>query len=221
LNTKVTIDTIKEVDPDAVFLATGSQPIKPEIDGIDKDHVYFANDVFKKEAPVGQNNVIIGGGATGIELALYLAEYGSLRPETFEFLTFYDAVEEDDAFEMLYKGNKKVTVLEKLGKFGSNIGQTTKWILLDKCDKLGVDRYGNVNVTEIGDDFVRYEDEEGTEKIVKNVDKVYYATGVKPNDALYEPVKELGIEVEKIGSARKPETALEAVHRGSKMANRL
>ena len=221
LNTKVTIDTIKDVDPDAVFLATGSQPIRPEIEGINKDHVYFANDVFKKEAPVGENNVIIGGGATGIELALYLAEYGSLRSETFEFLTFYDAIEEDDAFGMLHKGNKKVTVLEKLGKFGSNIGQTTKWILLDKCDKLGVDRYGNVNVTEIGDDFVRYEDDEGTEKVVENIDKVYYATGVKPNDELYEPVKGLGIEVEKIGSARKPETALEAVHRGYKMANRL
>jgi hypothetical protein len=78
-----------------------------------------------------------------------------------------------------------------------------------------------VNVTEIGDNFVKYEDEKGVEQVVKNVDKVYYATGVKPNDNLYEPVKELGIEVEKIGSARKPETALEAVHRGYKMANRL
>lgn len=221
LNTEVNLDLIQEEDPDAVFLATGSHPIIPSINGIEKDHVYFANKVFTKDAPIGNNNVIIGGGATGIELALYLAEYGSLRPETFEFLTFYDALENKDAFEMLYKGNKKVTVLEKLGKFGSNIGQTTKWILLDKCDKLGVNRVANVNVTEIGNDSVIYKDQEGAENVIKNVDHVYYATGVKPNDALYEPIKELGIEVEKVGSARKPETALEAVHRGYKMANRL
>ncbi len=221
LNTEVTLDTIKEVNPDAVFLATGSIPIKPPIKGIDKDHVYFANDVFTKDAPVGNNNVIIGGGATGIELALYLAEYGSLWPETFEFLTFYDAMDRNDAFDMLYKGSKKVTVLEKLGKFGSNIGQTTKWILLNKCDKLGVNRLARVNVTEIGDDFVRYEDQDGSEKIIPDIDMVYYATGVKPNDTLYESIKELGIKVKKIGSARKPETALEAVHGGYKAGNRL
>ncbi|TFF98136.1 MAG: NADH:flavin oxidoreductase [Promethearchaeota archaeon] len=221
LNTEVSLDTIKDVNPDAVFLATGSLPIKPPIKGIDKENVFFANDVFTKDAPVGNNNVIIGGGATGIELALYLAEYGSLKPETFEFLTFYDALKKEDAFDMLYQGNKKVTVLEKLGKFGSNIGQTTKWILLNKCDRLGVKRFGNVKVTEIGTNFVKYEDQEGTEKTIEDVDNIYYATGVKPNDSLYEPIKDLGIDVEKIGSARKPETALEAVHRGYKMANRL
>jgi 2,4-dienoyl-CoA reductase (NADPH2) len=221
LNTKASLETVKSFNPDMVFLATGSVPIKPPIKGIDKDHVHFANDVFTKDAPVGNNNVIIGGGATGIELGLYLAEYGSLRPETFEFLTFYDAVDTDDAFSMLYAGNKQVTILERLPKFGSILGQTTKWVLLNKLDKLGVEKLANVSVTEIGYDFVLYEDKENNEHTIKNIDAVYYATGVKSNDYLYDEIKDLGIDVEKIGSARKPETALEAVHKGYKMANRL
>ncbi|MBD3226705.1 MAG: NAD(P)-binding protein [Candidatus Lokiarchaeota archaeon] len=221
LNTNVTIDTVKEFDPDVVFLATGSLPTKPNIPGIDKEHVYWANDVFTKDAPVGRNNVIIGGGATGIELAIYLAEYGSLSLEQFKFLTFYDALETDVAMDMLYKGKNKVTILERLPKFGSILGKTTKWVLLDKVDKLGVEKLVNVNVTEIGVDFVKYEDKEGVDKIIDNVDKVYYATGVKSNDTLYKPIKKLGIKVQKIGSARKPETALEAVERGYKAGNRV
>jgi len=220
LNTEVTLDTVKEFDPDMVFLATGSLPIKPKIPGIDKPHVFWANDVFTKDAPVGKNNVIIGGGATGIELAIYLAEYGSLSLEQFKFLTFYDALDPKVALDMLYKGKNKVTVLERLPKFGSILGKTTKWVLLDKVDKLGVDKLANVNVLEIGDEYVKYEDPEGVEKIIDNVDHVYYATGVKSNDALYKPIKKLGIEVEKIGSARKPETALEAIARGYRVGNR-
>lgn len=221
LNTEVTLNMVKEYEPDVVLLATGSLPIKPPIKGIDKSHVYWANDVFLKEAPLGENNVIIGGGATGIELALYLAEYGALEPETFKFLTFYNAIEQEDAFQKLYKGNKRVTILERLPKFGSSLGQTTKWILLDKCDKLGVKEIANVSVTEIGNDFVAYKDSENNQHLINGVDAVYYATGIKPNDTLYKPIKELGISVEKIGSAYKPETALEAIKRGYKVGNRI
>jgi 2,4-dienoyl-CoA reductase (NADPH2) len=221
LNNEVTLETVQEFNPDAVFLATGSLPIKPKIPGIDKDHVYWANDVFTKDAPVGRNNVIIGGGATGIELAIYLAEFGSLSCEEFKFLTFYDALESDVAMDMLYRGKNKVTLLERLPKFGSILGKTTKWVLLDKVDKLGVEKLANVNVTEIGDDYVKYEDKEGVDQIIDNVDKVYYATGVRSNDQLYKPIKKLGIDVQKIGSARKPETALEAIEKGYKSGNRI
>ncbi|MFX1260351.1 MAG: FAD-dependent oxidoreductase, partial [Promethearchaeota archaeon] len=76
LDTEVKIEIIKEFNPDVVFIATGSTPIKPSIPGINRKNVYWANDVFTGDAPIGRNNVIIGGGATGIELALYIAKYG-------------------------------------------------------------------------------------------------------------------------------------------------
>jgi 2,4-dienoyl-CoA reductase (NADPH2) len=220
-NEDVTIDKVKEFNPDVVFLATGSNAIKPPILGIDKKNVFWANDVFSGDAPIGKNNVIIGGGATGIELAIYLAKFGSLNLESFDFLTFYKALESDVALKMLQEGRNKVTVLEQLPKLGSALGKTTKWVLLDKCIALGVKLLTSVNVTEIGENYVNYIDAKNKEQVINDVDYVYYATGVKPNDTLYKQIKALNIPIEKIGDAKKPETVLEAINRGYNVANRI
>jgi 2,4-dienoyl-CoA reductase (NADPH2) len=208
--------------PDVVFVATGAKPIKPSIPGIERENVYWANDVFSRDAPVGKNNVIIGGGATGIELAIYLAKYGALSLEAFDFLTKYHALELEDALKMLHEGRNKVTVLEQLPKLGSALGKTTKWVLLDKCDALGVNFHTNAIVKEIGENYVSYLDVKNRKQTIENVDMVYYATGVEPNDLLYKELKRLqNIQVQKIGDVRKPETVLEAIHRAYKLANNI
>ncbi|MFX1504335.1 MAG: FAD-dependent oxidoreductase, partial [Promethearchaeota archaeon] len=205
LEQEVTIDNIKEFIPDFVFIATGSIPKKPPIPGIDRDNVYWANDVFRMNAPVGNNNVVIGGGATGVELAIYLAKFGSLSLEAFDFLTNYNALEPEVALKMIHESRNTVTVLEQLPKLGSALGKTTKWVLLDKCDALGVNFYTGVRVKEIGYNFVSFLDAKDNEQIINDVDNVYYATGVESNDSLFKEIKQLkSIRVEKIGDARKP-----------------
>jgi 2,4-dienoyl-CoA reductase (NADPH2) len=222
LDQEVTIDSIKKFNPDVVLIATGSKPIKPSIPGIDRKNVYWANQVFSMDAPIGKNNVIIGGGATGIELAIYIAKFGSLGLEAFDFLTFYKALETDTALKMLHSGRNKVSVLEQLPKLGSALGKTTKWVLLDKCDALGVKFHTGARVKEIGQNYVSYLDAKDNEQIINDVDIVYYATGVESNNDLFKKVKELGsVEVEKIGDARKPETVLEAIHRAYRIANKI
>ena len=119
----------------------------------------------------------------------------------------------------MYKGKKKVTVLEKLPRCGANLGKTTKWVLLEKCQKLGVKILTGVNVNEIGDNFISYTDAEDKDQTINDVDAVYYATGVVPNDSLFKQIRALKIPVDKIGDARKPQTVLEAVERAYKLAN--
>lgn len=220
-NTEVTVEKIKEFNPDVVILATGTIPIKPKIKGIDKPHVYHANDALARDTPIGENNVIIGGGATGIELAIYIAKFGRLSLETFEFLTFYKALEVDNALKMMYKGKKQVTILESLPKCGSNIGITTKWVLLEKAKKLGVNILTSVDVTEIGENYVNYTNSSGVDQMIQNVDAVYYATGVISNDMLYRQIKSLNIPVYKIGDAKKPATILEAIQSAYKIGNNI
>jgi 2,4-dienoyl-CoA reductase (NADPH2) len=219
LQQEVSIEKVKEFNPDVVFIATGSKPTRPPIKGIERKNVYWANDVFSGDAPVGKNNVIIGGGATGIELAIFLTKYGALSREAFDFLTFYKALETEIALEMLHEGRNQVTVLEMLPKLGSALGKTTKWVLLDKCDALGVKLITGVNIQEIGDDYVNYLDAADKEQVINNVDYIYYATGVEPNDSLSKEIKLLNIKVEKIGDVRKPQTVMEAVARGYKIGN--
>jgi len=217
---EVTLETVKEFNPDKVIVATGTIPIKPSITGIDRDNVFFANDVFTGNAPVGRNNVIIGGGATGIELAIYLAKYGQLSLEAFDFLTQYHALEPDVALGMIHNGRNKVTVLEQLPRLGSALGKTTKWVLLDRCDALGVKKITNAKVTEIGENYVNYSDAQDNEHVIDDVDYVYYSTGVKSNNALFKAIKELGsIDVEVIGDAKKPLTILDGISRGYKVGN--
>lgn len=222
LEEKVDIAAVKAFEPDFVFVATGSIPIKPPIKGIDRENVYWANDVFTGDAPVGKNNVVIGGGATGVECALYLAKYGTLSLEALDFLTFYDALPAEKALEMRHKGRNNVEVLEKLPKVGSALGKTTKWVILDKCDAYGVKFHTGVNVTEVGDTYVQFKDSSENEIMINEVDYVYYATGVKSNDSLHEKIKQLdGIKSKTIGDARTPQTVMEAVSIAYKKANRL
>ena len=221
LQQNITIDKVKEFNPDIVFVATGSTPIKPSIPGIERENVFWANDVFSGDAPIGKNNVIIGGGATGIELAIYIAKYGALDVDAFNFLTLYKALEPEVALKMMQEGRNKVTVLEQLPKLGSALGKTTKWVLLDKCDYLGVKLLTSVKVTEIGENYVSFVDANDKEQQINNVDYVYHATGVKSNDSLYKEISALKIPVEKLGDAKKPQTVMEAISRGYNLGNRI
>ena len=221
LQQEITTDKVKEINPDVVFVATGSIPNKPPITGIDRDNVFWANSVFTGDAPIGKNNVIIGGGSTGIELAIYIAKYGSMDVNSVNFLTQYKALEPEVALKMMQEGRNKVTILEQLPKLGSALGKTTKWVLLDKCDYLGVKKLTSVKVTEIGENYVSYTDATDTEQQINDVDYVYHATGVKSNDSLFKELKSTKIPVEKLGDAKKPQTVMEAISRGYNLANRI
>jgi len=74
LNTEATPDLIKELKPDIVVLATGSEPIVPKIPGV--EHTILADDILQGKAEVGEKVVIIGGGMVGCEVGIELAKKG-------------------------------------------------------------------------------------------------------------------------------------------------
>lgn len=76
LNTEATPEMLKKGKPDVVIAAIGSKLIKPSIPGIDKPLVMFASDACINTEKVGKKVVVIGGGETGCETALHLAEMG-------------------------------------------------------------------------------------------------------------------------------------------------
>jgi 2,4-dienoyl-CoA reductase-like NADH-dependent reductase (Old Yellow Enzyme family)/thioredoxin reductase len=76
LNTEATAEKVKSEKPDAIIIAVGSDPIIPNIPGVDKSNVVWAGDVDTGKAKVGETVVIAGGGSTGGETALQLAKDG-------------------------------------------------------------------------------------------------------------------------------------------------
>ena len=77
LNTDATMDTVRDLDPDVVVVATGSTPLFPTVPGMRSNMVVSAPDVLATRHLARKKTVVVGGGATGCEVALYLAESGS------------------------------------------------------------------------------------------------------------------------------------------------
>ncbi|NLB21017.1 MAG: FAD-dependent oxidoreductase [Clostridium sp.] len=76
MNTKATVDMVKQLNPDGVFVAVGATPTVPPIPGIQGKNVMIAEDVLTgKVTPVGKV-VVIGSGLTGLETAELLADKG-------------------------------------------------------------------------------------------------------------------------------------------------
>lgn len=73
-NTEVTMDLVKEKNPDVIIAATGATPVIPgKIPGIKGANVVTAHDVLEGKAWTGAKVVVIGGGSVGAETANHLA----------------------------------------------------------------------------------------------------------------------------------------------------
>ena len=217
---KVTVHTHTEVTPfhvelekpDAVIVATGAEPLVPEIKGVDRPNVVLAWDVLSGKVDTGKEVVIIGGGAVGLETGLFLARKGTLDADTLYFLMFNQAERLETLNSLLYRGLKRITVVEMLKKIGQDIGTSTRWTILQDLARLGVKTMTNTRAKEITAAGVIVE-REGDEMLIPG-DTVVIAAGAKPVNSLYEKIKSQVQEVYLIGDAKTPRKALEAVAEG-------
>lgn len=76
LNTVANKDLLESENPDALIIAVGSDPISPDIPGIESEKVVQAVDVDQGKVQVGKKVVVAGAGLTGTETAVYLAQTG-------------------------------------------------------------------------------------------------------------------------------------------------
>ena len=76
LNTEVSADFVEQLNPDALIVAVGAEPIIPPLPGIDGDNVIIANELPDKYKKAGQIVAVLGGGLVGCETALHLALEG-------------------------------------------------------------------------------------------------------------------------------------------------
>ena len=73
LNTPGTLEAVKAIGAEGVFLTAGGRPVKPDLPGI--ENAITAEDVLAGRAEVkGENVIIVGGGVTGLETAETLAK---------------------------------------------------------------------------------------------------------------------------------------------------
>ena len=74
LNQKMTPDKLSQIQADVIILATGGIINKPEIPGIDQENVFTAWEVLANPERVGENVLVVGGGAVGAETGEFLVD---------------------------------------------------------------------------------------------------------------------------------------------------
>ena len=181
LNTEVTLETIKREKPDVVILSTGATPFLPNVPGIERSIVVGLQEVLNGEPPEKRIAVVVGGGATGCEVAHHLAEHGS-----------------------------SVTIVEQLPKIAMNLESITRKVLLKELRERGVRFLTGHKLSKVEETGVVVAAEDGTESFIE-AGAVVIAIGNKPDNRLYEQIQSLGIPVYQVGDCLEPRSAKAAI----------
>lgn len=213
VNRAVTAEDLKNGGFDAVILATGAQPLKPPIPGIDGPNVVQAWDYLMGKGEVGRNIVVIGGGAVGVETAITLSEIGTISSDTARFLLINNAETPEEIQYLCTHGTKKVTLVEMIAKVGKDIGKSTRWTMSMDLKRYGVNVLVKTKVLEIKPDGIVVEKSDGAKETIP-ADTVVLALGARPYNPLKDELDNSGLDVRVIGDAKKIALAFDAVHDG-------
>ncbi|RLB37431.1 MAG: NADH:flavin oxidoreductase, partial [Deltaproteobacteria bacterium] len=185
LGQEVTPEMVDKEKPDVVILATGSSPSVPPVEGIDKPIVALYPEALNTGNFRDLKVVMIGGGATGSEVALHLADQGC-----------------------------SVTIVEVLPKVGLQLESMTRKVLLQRLKSRGVRILTETKLQQVKDNGVIVVGKEGKEAFLE-ADRVVVAIGTKPDNLLYEQIKSKGYEIHRIGDCLEPRSAKAAIYEGA------
>jgi len=213
LNTEVTPERIDTEKPDAVVVATGAVPAVPPIPGVDLSHVVQAWDVLAGKVITGERVVVVGGGAVGVETALFLTEKGALSGEMLKFLMVNRAEDFEELYQLAITGTKKVTLVEMIDKLGRDIGPTTRWGMLKDVRRSGIVAKTTTTALEITSEGIRVAGAGGETELIL-ADTIVLASGATSYNPLEGYLEKSGIPYQVAGDALQIARAMEAVQQG-------
>lgn len=191
LNKKVTSEILQEVCPDEIIIATGAEPIKLNIPGINLPHVTSSFDVLKENTLLEGNVAIIGGGLVGLEVAEYISEKESIN---------------------------HITVIEMMDEVGKDLGLLRKVSVMENLYAEGIETMVNTKCIEINEDAVIL-DKDGEKKQL-DCDYVVIAIGSRSKNYEEIKIfsEEHNIPYYTIGDAKKARRAVNAIGEAAELA---
>lgn len=204
LNHYVAADDLQAFDE--VILASGIEPRRPPIDGIDHPKVLTYLDVLRDKTPVGRRVAIVGCGGIGFDTAMYLSQPG--EPTSQSIADFCVEWGIDTSLQQagglrpegphLARSPRQVVMLQrKASKPGEGLGKTTGWIHRTTLLSRGVKMIPAVSYQKIDD--VGLHVLIGGEAQTLEVDNVIICAGQEPRRELAEPLRATGKTVHLIG----------------------
>ncbi len=193
LRSAVTEELIARARPGVLVVATGSEPVLPDLPGADGPSVLLAHDVLASRVPRPSGTVlVVGGGMVGCEVADFMASGDGPRAA--------------------------VTIVEMAGEIGAGMFAEARLLLLERL-RLGAARIlTSTRVVEIAADGVMVEhvapEDGGRRERLPPFRWVVAATGARPYRPLEQAAGRLGVATRVIGDAREVRQAVEAVAEG-------
>jgi 2,4-dienoyl-CoA reductase-like NADH-dependent reductase (Old Yellow Enzyme family)/NADPH-dependent 2,4-dienoyl-CoA reductase/sulfur reductase-like enzyme len=196
VETGATVDEqkIKAEKPDVVIIATGAEPLIPDIPGITGPNVITYQDLLSgaKSVP-GKNVIVAGGGEVGLECATYLAKQG-----------------------------KQVTIVEALDDILLDVEPITKAdMVFVRLPQLGVKWVTKTPIIEVTNKGVITADKVGNRTLME-ADNVIVALGTKPVKELEAIARGAGVsEVYVVGDAKSSRKIVDAKYEGALVARQI
>ncbi|PHV12699.1 NADPH-dependent 2,4-dienoyl-CoA reductase [Chitinimonas sp. BJB300] len=212
---------------DEVVLATGIQPRRLDIPGIDHPKVLSYLDVMRHDKPVGKRVAIIGAGGIGFDAAEYLTHEGT--PTSLDTDAFLREWGIDNT--LTEKGGlaaagprphgspREVWLLQrKASKVGDGLGKTTGWIHRQSLKMKKVEMLSSVTYEKIDDAGLHIRIKDLAQLLP--VDNVVICAGQEPLRELEAALKNAGKTVHLIGGADVAAEldAKRAINQGSRLA---
>ncbi len=193
LNTEADPAMIRKEGFDAVIVAIGADPVVPDIPGAKGKHVVSAVDVYGNESSLSKNVVIVGGGDTGTETGIHLAQKGH-----------------------------QVTVLEKSRILARDAVQVHFYPQLEEAwEKLpNFKAVMQAHCNGITEDGVTYIDADGKQQSIK-AGSVVLAVGMKAKNDLAFTFHEAGDRFYMVGDCRAAGDLQEAIRSAFSTASRI
>lgn len=206
LNTKIEMEELLHGNFDEIVVATGVNPRKIQLPGIDHPMVLSYLDVLKHEKLVGNRVAIIGAGGIGFDVAEFLTAKAKATGHPVKtFMKEWGVDQELENRGGLKTGippepAREVYLLQRSkGKLGANLGKTTGWIHRTNLRKKEVKMIGDVQYVKIDDHGLHVLIHE--KPTVLAVDNVVICAGQESLRDLHQPLLDKQITVHLIGGA--------------------
>src|SRR5471030_960490 len=194
---------------DEVVLATGIDPRRPDIPGIDHPKVAGYVDMLQGRVKVGQNVVIIGAGGIGFDVALYLLEKNGRSQTDPKAFAAHWGITADAATSggLDPKGAEaphpahRITMLKRSDTpFGKTLGLSTGWVHRIELARNGVAMIKGVQYRKI-DDAGIHVTVDGKDSCIA-ADTIILCAGQDPKRDLLAGIEGRGAKLHLIGGAR-------------------